>query len=145
MPWPVGLVVKKGSKISFLFSSGIPGPPSAIAMQTLAPSTQVRTVTVPFCGDASMALSRMLVHTWLRPTPQVERGGRPGAKRFSIGQLLLAKLMAEDDQRALDAVVHIELMPLRLVFIRVLLHRSDQVGHAGDAFFNRSHQAGRWR
>ncbi len=63
-----------------------------------------------------------------------------GGKSFLDGQLLLAKLMAQDDQGALDAVVHIELMALRLVFIGVLLHRADQVGYPGNAFFDGSHQ-----
>ncbi len=62
------------------------------------------------------------------------------AKKLFHGQFFLAKLVAQDHESALNTIVDIELMPLRLVIMSVFLYRFDQVGDSGNAFFDGSHQ-----
>ena len=65
VPSPTGLVVKNGSKIRSLMSSGMPGPLSPTSTSTLPSSRAVRMVSVPVPPIAGTALSIRFVQTWL--------------------------------------------------------------------------------
>src|SRR5271156_2760207 len=54
--------------------------------------------------------------------------------------LLIAEFVGEDGKSALYAVVHIDFALAILVVVGILLHGDNQVGDAGDALFDRSHQ-----
>ena len=64
MPWPTGLVVKKGSKIRSLISAGMPGPVSPNSTSSMSRSAAVRIVSVPEPFMADTALSIRFVQTW---------------------------------------------------------------------------------
>src|SRR5271156_1913895 len=63
-----------------------------------------------------------------------------GREAFLNDDLLIAELVSEDGQRALDAVVHIDFALAILVVVGIFLHCNHQVGDARDALFDGSHQ-----
>ena len=68
VPWPVGFVVKNGSKIRGSTSAGIPEPVSAISTQTNWPSL-LATISMRFSpgvpsGSACAALTTRLRNSW---------------------------------------------------------------------------------
>ena len=67
VPSPKALVVKNGVKMRSAMSGGMPGPSSQIStLIASSPTAEVRMVSVPWPPIAWIALSMMLVHTWLR-------------------------------------------------------------------------------
>ena len=114
VPSPVGLVVKKGSKIFASLSAGIPGPLSSISAATMrsparktsertspmfAPTpvswrAEVRTVMMPpEAGTASAALVRRFVRTWLIFRRSMRRGGRSGARSRRTSICFAARML----------------------------------------------------
>src|SRR6185437_7064231 len=67
VPLPIPFVVKKGSKMLLLISSGMPGPLSMIEIRANWWSSPVRMMSfpLPWGSMASTALSMRLVHAWL--------------------------------------------------------------------------------
>ena len=59
----MALVVKKGSKMRFRFSGGMPQPLSPMAIQIQSPSPPVRMVMVPCSAMAWLALSSKFMNT----------------------------------------------------------------------------------
>ncbi len=80
VPSPTALVVKKGSQMRDLISSGMPGPSSRMSTRSSSPSRAARTSTRPPGATASMALSSRLVQTWFSSPGKASIGGRSRSK-----------------------------------------------------------------
>lgn len=99
-------------------------------------SDQVRRVMRPFWEEASIALSRRLVQIWLTPWQPVESRGRLAPKLFFEGELFFAELVGEDDEGRVDALVDVDGLLHAFAFIGIALDGGDEIGDAGDGFFD---------
>ncbi len=80
VPTPIGLVVKKGSKMRSCTSAEIPGPLSSTVKSIQSPECVARTVTSPSRGPSSRsawaAFTKRLRRTWPRRASFACTGGR---------------------------------------------------------------------
>src|SRR4029078_383846 len=86
VPWPIGFVVKNGSKMRFMFSAGIPGPSSTMRTTTF-PGASARALieTRPCSPIESRAFSNKLDQTWFNSPPYILTGGRSrGTSRVTV-------------------------------------------------------------
>ena len=85
----------------------MPGPSSAMSTRTHGPSRRVEIVRVPRSPSASIALSMRFVHTWLSSEPRtVSCGQRAVVVAHDLDRGVL-ELVAQHDQRRLQALVDV--------------------------------------
>ena len=67
VPWPIGFVVKKGSKMRWRIVSGMPFPVSRTEMENISSACEVVITILPRPSMAYRALASRFIRTWLTP------------------------------------------------------------------------------
>ena len=91
---------------------------------------RVRIVIRPPSSTAAIALSMRFVHTWFSSGAWASTSGSERSYSRTICDAALRDLVREDRERALQALVNVDLLLRHLVQVRVLAHGVDELRDA---------------